>query len=54
MSASAVRSVICVHRQIERSWPYTAEHWHGRWLRIGGCELIRTEADAAVARFRPR
>ena len=45
---SAARSVICVHRQFERSWPYTADHWHGRWLRNGGCDLIRTEANDAA------
>ena len=49
-SDSAVRSVICVHRQFERSWPYTADHWQRCWQRTGGCELIRTaEADATPA-----
>ena len=43
----AVRSVICVHRKFERSWPYTADHWHNRWGRSGGCELIRTDAEDA-------
>ena len=27
----SIRSVVCVHRQFERSWPYTADHWHNRW-----------------------
>ena len=47
MSADDVRSVICVHRQFERSWPYTADHWHNRWQQSGGCELIRTDAEIA-------
>ena len=46
--AVGVRSVICVHRQFERSWPYTADHWQRRWEQSGGCELIRTEAEDAV------
>ena len=45
---AGVRSVICVHRQFERSWPYTADHWQRRWEDSGGCELIRTEAEDAV------
>ena len=49
-SDSAVRSVICVHRQFERSWPYTADHWQRCWQQTGSCELIRTaEADATPA-----
>ena len=48
------RSVICVHRRFERSWPYTADHWQRRWQASGGCELIRTGAeDAAPARLVP-
>ena len=47
-AGSAVRSVICVHRQFERSWPYTADHWHDRWRQRGGCELIRTDAEDAT------
>ena len=54
----SVRSVICVHRQFERSWPYTADCWHSRWLQSGGCELIRTDAEDATrrtwCRTRPR
>ncbi len=45
--AAGVRSVICVHRQFEVSWPYTADHWQRRWAENGGCELIRTEAEDA-------
>jgi hypothetical protein len=41
----SVRSVVCVHRKFERSWPYTADHWHAR---------RRAFADDAIARFRPR
>ena len=49
-SDSAVRSVICVHRQFERSWPYAADHWQRCWQQTGGCELIRTaETDATPA-----
>ena len=49
-SDSAVRSVICVHRKFEGSWPYTADHWQRCWQRTGGCELIRTaEAGATPA-----
>ena len=44
-----VRSVICVHRQFERSWPYTANHWQQRWQQEGDCELIRTAAADAAA-----
>ena len=48
------RSVICVHRRFERSWPYTADHWQRRWEECGGCELIRTGAqDAGPARLVP-
>ena len=39
--------MICVHRRFERSWPYTADHWHNRWRAGGDCELIRTDADGA-------
>ena len=42
-----VRSVICVHGQFERSWPYTADHWQRRWAESGGCELIRTAVEDA-------
>ena len=53
-SDSAVRSVICVHRQFERSWPYTADHWQRCWQQTGSCELIRTaEADATPAEVVP-
>ena len=48
MSAPGVRSVICVQRQFERSWPYTADHWQRRWQDSGDCELIRAEADEAT------
>ena len=48
------RSVICVHRRFEHSWPYTADHWQRCWQASGGCELIRTAAeDAAPARLVP-
>lgn len=45
MSAGSrgARSVICVHRQFERSWPYTADHWQQRWQQHGTCDLIRLE-----------
>ena len=46
-----VRSVICVHRQFERSWPYTADHWQRRWQQHGSCELIRTAGEAAPAQI---
>ncbi len=48
VSAPGVRSVICVQRQFERSWPYTADHWQRRWQESGDCELIRAEADEAT------
>ena len=49
-----VRSVICVHRRFERSWPYTADHWQRRWQQSGHCELVRTAAeDATPAKLVP-
>ena len=44
----SVRSVICVHRQFERSWPYTAEQWHRRWhglvVQVTRARVCDTEA----------
>ena len=48
---ATMRSVICMHGQFERSWPYTADHWQRRWEESGACELIRTEEDDAPARL---
>ena len=55
MSARNVaRSVICVHQRFMSSWPFVANHWHRRWQRDGGCELIRTAApDAQVPQLVP-
>ena len=54
MNPGGVRSVICVHRNFERSWPYTADHWQWRWEQSGGCELIRTaDPNAKAAQMVP-
>lgn len=42
-----MRSVICVHESYDAHWPFTADHWHERWQKEGGCELYRTEDRGA-------
>jgi hypothetical protein len=36
-------SVIIVHPEFDRTWPYTAEHLHQLWQRQGETQLIRLE-----------
>lgn len=50
-ASRGTRSAICVNRQFERSWPYTADYWQRRWQQSGDCELVRTEAEAEPAQL---
>ncbi len=44
-----MRSVICVHEKFDRSWPFSADHWHERWQGQGDCDFYRTEdPDASL------